>query len=266
MALKAVVTTLDGMPPDVAKEYTKGADGKFVLGVEAVDGMALENVTGLRNALAATRTERDEATARLKPFEGLDPLKAKEAITKVGEMATWTPEQKVQEQIKAHGDQLATKHKAELEALKGELTQATTQMQKMLIINVATTALAREKGAAELLLPIIERQTRVRKVGDRYIPEVLDSKGNVRVSPTAGRDGDMTVDELVLELKKDPAYARAFDGASASGSGAGNGNGASQKANQSGKKTISASDKAALEANLDGLADGTVEVVSDSAN
>lgn len=264
MALKAVLDKLDGLPADVAKEYKQSADGKFVLDVAPEGGMALENVTGLRNSLAATRTERDEATEALKPWKalGVDPTKAKEAITKVAEMANWTPEQKVQEQLKAREDQLAAKHKTELDPIRAERDQAIAQMQKMLVTSVATAALAAEKGSVELLLPVIERQTRVRKVGERYVAEVLDEKGNARVSPTPGKDGDMTVGELVLELKKDARYARAFDGSGASGSGAGGGNSTKNKTQQ-GSKTVKSSDKAAIEANLDAIADGEMGIEAD---
>ena len=224
MALKAILDTLDGLAADVAKEYTKGTDGKFVLQVTPINGFALENVEGLKTALGKERENNRVATESIKAFEGLDPIKAREALTKITEMANWTPEQKVKEQIEAIKSQLVDAHGKEKTTLEKKLQSYQKQLSNALITAAATQAISAHKGIPDLLLPHVERQTRIRETGDgQLVVEVIDKDGNPRVD---GNGKPLSIEMLVEGMKASDTFARAFEGSGASGSGAGNKGGA----------------------------------------
>jgi hypothetical protein len=218
MALKAILDNLDGLPADVAKEYTKGDDGKFTLVVEAVGGLALENVDGLKTALSKERETARKAGDALKPFDGLDPVKARDALTKVGEMANWTPEQKVKEQIESIKSQLLEAHGKEKATLEKRLAGYQKQLNNALITQAATAAIAEHKGVVELLLPHVERSTRIRETENgQLVVEVIDKDGNPRVD---NKGNAMSITQLVESMKASDTFARAFEGSGATGSGA----------------------------------------------
>lgn len=219
MALKAILDTVEGLPADVAKEYGKDEQsGKFVLQVAPVGGFALENVEGLKTALGKERENTRKAGETLKAFEGLDPDKARDALTKVTEMTNWTPEQKVKEQIEAIKAQLLDAHGKEKGTLEKKLSSYQKQLTNALIIQAATAAIAEQKGVVELLLPHVERSTRIRESDSgQFVVEVVDKDGNLQVD----RNGNaLTIAQLVEKMRASDTFARAFEGSGASGSGA----------------------------------------------
>lgn len=225
MALKAIVDTVDGLPADVAKEYAKGDDGKFRLQVTPVDGLALENVDGLKTALGKERESVRKLTEATKTFEGLDADKARDALKKVEEMANWTPEEKVKQQIEAIKTAMLDSHGKEKSGLQKKLDALTKQLNGALITSAATQALVKHKarGDGTLLLPHVERQVRMRETENgQFMVEVVDENGNVRVN---GAGKNMSIEELVESMKKSDAFAPGFDGSGASGSGAAGGGG-----------------------------------------
>ncbi len=222
MALKAILDTVDGLPADVAKEYTKSTDGKFVLQVTPVNGFALENVDGLKTALGKERENVRQLTEASKAFEGLDAAKARDALTKVAEMANWTPEQKVKEQMEALKSQILDAAGKEKATLQKKLDDLTKQLQNSLITSNAVQALAKHKakGDGKLLLPHVERQVRMRETDSGFVVEVVDDNGNVRVN---GQGRNLTIEELVESMKKSDDFAPGFEGTGATGSGASGG-------------------------------------------
>jgi len=239
MALKALLDNLDGLPADVAKEYTKGDDGKFRLQVTPVGGLALEDVEGLRTALGKERENVRKASESLAAFKDIDPSKARDALAKVGEMANWTPEQKVKEQIEAVKAQIVEAHGKEKATLEKRLAGYQKQLTGALITAAATAAIAGHKGIPELLLPHVERQTRMRESDNgQFVVEVIDKDGNPQVD---GKGNAMSIEQLVEKMKSSEVYARAFDGSGAKGSGATNGGGGSG-AKGSGSFKISSTD------------------------
>lgn len=71
MPLKMSLDSLDGLSDEIKALYTE-KNGKFTLGVEGV-----EDVSGLKSALAKTREEKDALMKSLKGFDGIDPEKFK---------------------------------------------------------------------------------------------------------------------------------------------------------------------------------------------
>ncbi|MCK5018552.1 MAG: hypothetical protein KAS32_15940 [Candidatus Peribacteraceae bacterium] len=223
MALKAILDNLEGLPDDVKSEYKAGTGdlaGKFLLDVTPVSDFALENVKGLKTALSSERTSRETLEKQVSVFKDIDPDKAREAIKKVGEMKDWKPDDKVREQIEATTNQLVEKHKGEIAGKDTNIAGLTKQLEKNMITATATQSIAGLKGSPELLLPHVERSTRMRQTENgQFVVEVVGSDGNPRISPAAGSTAPMTIDELVGEMKNNDTFAPAFAGSGASGSG-----------------------------------------------
>jgi len=218
MALKALLDNLDGLAADVAKEYKKRDDGKYVLDVTSVDGLELAEVSKLQSALSKERENNRKSADLLRAFEGLDPAKAREAISKVAEMANWTPDQKVKEQIEAVRTQLLDAHGKEKSKLEEKLAKLNKALEDAMIVSVATQALTEQKGSVRLLMPHIRQQTRLRDADGKPVVEVLGPDGSPRLT---GSDGHaMSIGELVSEMKTQNDFASAFEGTGATGSGA----------------------------------------------
>jgi len=222
MALKAILDNLDDLADDIAKEYKTRDDGKFVLDVTSVDGLELAEVTKLQSALSKERENAREAAEKLKVFEGLDPAKSRDALKKVEEMASWTPEQKVKEQIEAMKAQILEAHGNEKVKLEEKVERLTKSLEDAMIVSVATQTLAEQKGSVRLLMPHIRQQTRLRDADGRLIVEVLGSDGTPRLTGTDGHA--MSIGELVTEMKSQDDFASAFEGTGATGTGAITGN------------------------------------------
>ena len=227
MALKAVLDSVSGLAEPIAKEYKQGDDGKFRLDVEAVGGYALENITGLKTSLQSERSRAEEASRALKAFEGLDASAAREAIKKLEEVRNWSPDQKVQEQIAASVKTVEQKYGKQLEEATGQLKQLESALSASMIDQATTASIAKHGGVAELLLPHVRNVTRLRKTDNgRYVVDVIDPASNtVRMSPKGTSTSNMTLEELVEEMKAHPVFGRAFPGSGASGGGSSSGGG-----------------------------------------
>lgn len=257
MALKAILESLKDLPEDVAKEYKQREDGKYVLDVTSVDGIELAEVSKLQSALSKERENSRKANEKLKVFEGLDPKKSREALTKVEEMANWTPEQKVKEQIEAVKSQMMDAHGKEKAKLEEKLNNLTSSLEDAMIISVASQELAKEKGSVRLLMPHIRQQTRLREADGRFVVEVMGEDGTPRLT---GSDGHpMSIAELVAEMKTQDDFTSAFEGTGASGTGATGGGNPPKKMKEN---TISADDKDSVESNIEEIAAGKKTIVA----
>lgn len=266
MALKIILpqAEFESLSDELKKEYKprEGSQGEFILDTIAVGGLNVENVTGLKNALSQTRTERDTAMSKLKAFEGLDPVVAREALTKVEEIGRMTPNDKVEAQIKAQKDQLQKIHSEEIGKHTKHNELLTTQLTKLLVDNAAMDALTRAKAKTALLMPHITSQVRTRMTEDgRFLVEVIDKSGNVRVGDSNGNP--MTIPQLVDEMAKDDLYAAAFPGTGQSGTGqSGSTTPSPTGAGTGGNKVIKIkrSDQQAINDNWQKIADGSAVV------
>lgn len=266
MALKAVLASLDGLSADVQKEYKQVTEGpltgKFVLDVTPEAGLALEDVTGLKKTVQTLRGEREALTQYVKKFEGIDPEKAQEALTKVKEWGDMTPEQKAQELLKSKEAQLASKFKQQEDALRGERDGAIKQLDQNIRVAALTGEIAKKKGNADLLLPHVLGQTRMKRLDNgTYAVEVVGEDGQPRISPSGSGTDMMTIPQLIDEMAG--KFPSAFEASGASGSGAaGGGSGsAAPKGTGGAVKTVSRSDQDGMNRNLEAIAKGAVKVV-----
>lgn len=221
MALKALVEKIDELPEPVRAFYAE-KDGKFVLDVESVDGFALEDVGGLKSTLGKEMTRRKALEKDFAKFKDIDPDKAREALVKLEELGNIDPlkeaDKIIDQRLKAATGQLVEKHTKELQAERAEKQSLEAAFSEVLIDQAATAAIAEAKGSVELLLPHVQRHTRVRKLEDgRRVVEVVDKDGTVRIADSKGNP--MTITDLVAEMRKSEAFGRAFEGTGNSGSG-----------------------------------------------
>ena len=231
MAIKAIVAKLEDAAENVRSLYRagtadEGLEDKFVLDVEASDGFNLENVEGLKTALSSERTEHGKTKAKVKDFEGIDPVKAKEAIAKIEELGTLDPKKDVDrlvdEKVKAQLDQVNERHQNELTARDKKIEGRDALLRQTLVHDAALKAIVAEKGDPDLLLPHILPRIQLELDEDdtgKIVPKtkVLDASGNVRIGDSQGNP--MKIEGLVGELKKHEKFSKLFEGSGHSGTG-----------------------------------------------
>ena len=263
MALPIVIQSLDQIAEPLREHYVQ-RDGRYVLDATPHEGLAIEDVTGLKNSLAAARGERDQLKSSLAQFKDLDPEAARTALQKMQEMQSWNPDKQVEEKIQAKLDQMRKLHQQELEKATGKTGELTKQLEQLMVVNAASEALQKNGGNIALLLPHVRSQVRMRQTENGMICEVVDAQGNPRVGDSQGNP--MTIPQLVEEMRNSTDFAPAFAGTGSSGSGnkGSTGGGASTRSAPGGKLLIDASDQAAINANWEKLASGEAEVVTTS--
>lgn len=219
MPIKAIVETLDDVPETVRDFYAE-SDGKYVLQVEAADGFALENVTGLKATLGKEMSRRKELEKIAKKFEGLDPEKAREAIEKYEEFGNLDPRKEADKIAQAKVDQitkqLVEKHAGEVRAREERAALLTRKIESLLIDSAATAALAEAGGSVKLLLPHIRSRTRVVENDGEFSVEVLDENGIVQVDANGA---PVKIAGLVAAMKGSEEFGPAFKASGHDGSG-----------------------------------------------
>lgn len=230
MALKAQLDKeedFNSLPEAVQSEYKKVEDDAGVRWLLDTEGV--EDVTGLKSALDKERKTRRDTEKLLRKL-GLkaDEKSVTEFVTKLGD-------QSLEEVIEAATAAKATATEAdtavkEAKTLKkqlGELTETTTTqslfIDKLVRENALREVLAKEEhgGNAVLLMPHLLKHTKVMEEdgtdGKEYVAKVIDPKTKeIRMKGAK----EMTLDDLVVEMKAIPELADAFPGTGASGSGA----------------------------------------------
>lgn len=225
--LKAYVDSLDAVDEAARGFYKEVTDegplkGKFILAVEPMEGFALENVAGLKSALSSERSKREEIERKAREFEGLDPADVRKKLEKYDQLSQIDPNKEADrlahEKVEAFKTQAQKdiakaeeKAKAREEQLMGQVTQ-------LLLTSEAKSALAKHSGDIELLLPHIERKTRVREGQDgQFVVEVLDSNGIARIKDASG--ALMSIEDLVVEMRGTETFGKAFANGGTSGGG-----------------------------------------------
>lgn len=242
MALPAKITkaAYAALDPILQAEYSSTDNDMFLLDVNSVDGLALEDVSGLKSALSKEKSNVKNAEQRLQLFGDLDAVEAKSALAKVSEMANWTPEEKVKEQIEAREKQLVDKYNADQKKLTEDRDDLQKQLEGQLIEGAALMALTEHKGNPTFLLSHIKDNTSIERGSDgKFVAQVLDQAGHTRLSNETGNNSPMTIDEFVSSMKSEDRFKAAFEGSGAAGIG---GSGGSGGAGSSGDHTISSQD------------------------
>ena len=232
--MKAVLTKEEhgALGESTQGEYTAGENDVFVLDVEAVDGMALENVTGLKSAL---EKERSASTTLGKVAKGLgytqedggawkmgdiDPSKVAAQLKELDKLRAIDPKSEAGklagQQVEEIRKQLKESHEKEISDRDTLIATQAGQLDDAVIDREIGDALSEHKGSRELLSPIVRKLVkRVEKDG-KQVTQVVDENGVPRVNNKAD---PMTVSELVADLKTQEAYRGGFEGTGHSGTG-----------------------------------------------
>jgi hypothetical protein len=235
--LKSVVTDIATVPEDRRSFYVE-KDGKFVLQVEAADGFALENVTGLKTALESERANLRAEKDKFRPFEGLDaaaaraaiervaafgdvdPQVAKDAVKTAARLAQFDPEKEAdrlaKERFENSKAQLLTAFEGEKTKLAGDLTETkgklertTKQLNELLKNHTIATELTKLEPIEEArdvlemmagnFVRLVETDTGMKAV-------VVDGAGNPRTKTGDASSGfasiPVSVAEMLAEMKE----------------------------------------------------------------
>lgn len=250
--LKAVISKDDHEAlADQLKEFYVEKDGKFVLDSDH------EDVSGLKNTVAALRKERSDAEAQLAKYKDLgDAEKAKEALKKVQELEE-------QEARKAgEWDKLKTqmieKHASEKADLNQKLKDMEKDVENLVVDREIATVLSDPDvgGKVRALTPHMKMRVKAVKEGGNWKPIVHDGQGNPVIAD--GNGSPMTLKGLALEMRKDPEFAPLFQSNSRSGSGTPPGSAAA--GGNGNAKTARKGDSQSLADNFADIASGKVTV------
>ena len=112
---------------------------------------------------------------------------------------------------------LAKQYAGETEKATKRSEALRAQLYKVLVQNAARQEIASQKGDAELLMPFVEKAVTVSEDDGDFKVHVVDKAGDVRYSGVTGTQ--MTLKELVGEMKNDDRYGRLFESEAPDGGG-----------------------------------------------
>lgn len=227
----SVVDSLDVLPETVRPLYVE-KDGKFSLNPALKP--FVEAYVGTDKALETTRRDltkanNESASRRVSGKALMDFLKA-QGVEQVDEanpfttLETFTADliaaNKKGGEVKINLDKVRQESEKRIAEIKdgaaAENAKMRTSLEKYLVSQAATKALADAGGSTELLLPIISKYAKVVQDGDDYAVRIVDDQGEVRSN---GAGGYMDFTGLVADLKTKPAYQPAFKSEVAAGTG-----------------------------------------------
>lgn len=240
MAL-AIVTSeqFAELPEVIQAEYVQQEGGTYKLKVDPVEGLRLANVDSMQTALQAERAAREKAEKFLKKYKGddgnfYDPASVKNALAKMAEIDKWDPDEKlaehkanferqVNERAAQREEDIKKKLTTEIEARDTSIGTLKGQLVRQLVDNAAVNAINQHDGIADVLLPVVKDNLQVVTTEDGNLEVVVrGNEGRPRFSPFKEEPTNMTVEELVRELKNKDAFAGCFRGNDASGGGSNN--------------------------------------------
>jgi len=219
--LKAKLTSLDGIDDSLKAHYTQ-KDGAFVLDVEAVEGFALEDVSGLRKVLDEVKAERTTLKGQLSDLES-ELGRSKLSITELESTQDAKAKEKIAEYKQKYEAELKELHQKEMQTKDETITNLKQEVEGLRLDDVAKTELLNAgftKNGIELIMPVVKKSTKMVQAGDGHKVEIVNELGHVR-SGEGGRD--MTMAELCAELA--PKYPELVQGSGSNGAGAGAGGG-----------------------------------------
>lgn len=202
MALKAILESLDGLPDEIKSEYKKGDDGKYHLDVEGLDDHP--GVGALKRAKDYEKAERQKLAKQLSDLQAqLDALiEERDGILKGA-----IPKSDVEKLENSYKEKLARREKE----LSDQISALTSNLQTMLVDNVAQSIASKISTAPELILPHIKARLKAEFNEGKAVTRVLDKDGN----PSA-----LSIEDLQKEIVANPVFAPIIIGSKASGSGA----------------------------------------------
>lgn len=222
------VDDIKKVPSDFRALYEEGEDGKHVLKSDDFSKSAISAVSGLSNALTASRAEARDLKTKNKPIDlsalseyGDSPESIAEAFTsRLTEAGKGKKSQEdIDRQVTKIKVDLSKEYETKLEASTERGNTFKAQLYSHLVTSQATVALA-EAGAinTELALPFVQGQVKVSEGDDgKFLVHVVDKAGDPRYS--GATSAPMSVKELVAEIKSNNEFAPLFKSEASSGGG-----------------------------------------------
>lgn len=206
MALKSVLTTLDGLSEDVKKEYTE-RDGKFYLDIEGLDEHP--GVGALKRAKDHEKTLRQKAEEKVTAIE--DQLTAKD--NEIEGLRTGAVPKDDVAALKTSYETKLTQKETEF---NDKYNQLNSLVEKHMLDGEALRLATEISTVPALLVPHIRGRLKLEEVEGQLSVSVLDLGGK----PSAA-----SMDDLRKELLSNKNFAPILIGNKASGGGANGGSG-----------------------------------------
>tara|TARA_R110002051_G_C8716579_1_gene496186 strand:- start:108 stop:911 length:804 start_codon:yes stop_codon:yes gene_type:complete len=210
-----VVADITKVPEQFRCCYVEDGEEFKLDSTNPIVAMAVQNITSLTGTVAKLRVEVDDAKGKrvdLSPLsewgESVDAILAKftEERTELSDKAPKVEEW--QAKLAQQKVDMANSHNAVVTARDTEITALKSAVEGELINSRALAALSKHKGSAELLMSVIKNHVKVVQSDTGvYSTQVVGADGVVRYNSTGE---DMSLDELVGELKSNDVYAPAF--------------------------------------------------------
>lgn len=222
--LVGVVESLDDVPEALREFYTED-DGRYRLNASDLVG---------KDRLDEFRSTNIKLQKALKRFEGVDPERYQRLSEidpdKYDELLE-AEQKRLTDKAEEKGEweklrtQLQENHTKELDGRDKTIRQLEGQLEEQLVTNAARKALEKHDAYVDLLLPHVRSHVRTIQDGQgRRKAVVVDDDGDRRVN---GSGEDMTIEELVVEMRDSEVFSAGFKpsgkgggGASADGGGA----------------------------------------------
>jgi hypothetical protein len=241
--LKAALTKAEFDKADdaVKAQYAEmdGTEGVYLLQLEPVTigkrMFSLEDISGLKTAVAELKQKAEKRQEALAAFEGIDPADAKAALEKVKQYTDIESmkDDKLKAQAKAIEEQLEAKYTKELEKLRADnklgqaaLEKAVNDHSQTFLRSEALRLFATHEVLPEwqdVLLDKVRAVTKIKPDGQGgFKIDVLHADGTPRITNKQNSTDPMTLDELIgVDFKQSNALAVCYKGSQAMGSGAG---------------------------------------------
>lgn len=214
---------------------SKELPGHYVLDVEGIGDVRLENVGALKRAHEEQKRKVKQLEVAMQPFKDLDPAAAREAMAKVSEMDSWDKDEKVKEQLERFERQTSErferdkaavlkKHQDELDKITGHNKKLDGQLRREMVDSQVNMAIAEFDADPLLAGPVLKPRITVveNDDGDLEVRVLHESNpGEFMLGPGA-TTSYASVKDLFATARDDGRYARLFNSKAESGTGARN--------------------------------------------
>lgn len=205
MEIADTIEKLEDAPENFREFYVKNKDGKF----DFNPSLAVAGVKKNRDDILSEKRTIQEKYKDI-DLDAYNKWRDEEAQRK-------TKEQKDQNDWDARESSLKDAHNKELQKEKDRNNRIFASLDKQLIENTSLAALNEANvipTKVKLLMPHIKSQLKVIEVDGDFVARVVGSDGKVRYQ----NGSEMTIAQLVAELKADDAFSDCFKAETAKGS------------------------------------------------
>jgi len=217
----AKVEDLSKVPSQFAAMYEKSDDGFTISQDPKVKG-AVEAIFGFSKAIKAVRAESDELRKKkvdltsLKEY-GEDPVSISASVKTRIENLQAELAKTTKADAEALRKDLMAHHQKEKDGILQKQERLKGQLYTVFVENAARQAISDQKGDPNLLMPFVKERIKVIDNEDGSMGIfIVDESGNRRYNSASH---DMTISELVLEMKTSKTFIRLFDSESPRGGG-----------------------------------------------